>query len=88
MNFLKGVESVGWGFFAGATAVLSPPCIALLWRSAKPESSAAERILLGVVLAVILAAVLAWAVNDQLHRRALRRHAIDEKTEKQKKRTK
>lgn len=85
MKRLGELESVGWGFFAITAALLSPPCIWLVWVSAKPESSVFERVLLAVVLAVVLAAFVAWLVNDQLYRRMVRRQAIEEKTVKQKK---
>lgn len=88
MKRLADLDSVGWGFFALAAAALSPLCIGAMWQAAVPGATMPERVALGVMLALILAAFLAWLVNEILYRRHLKKHSTEEKAEKRIKRKK
>lgn len=79
MKRLQELESVGWGFFLGAAVVLAPLSYLAIRPLANADATLAEKILLVVVLDLVLAALLAWITNDQLHRRMLRKHGAKEK---------
>lgn len=82
------LESVGWGFFGLALLGTAPPAIYAAWRMSVPLAGPLERVALGLILAAVLAAVLAWGVNEALHRRNLRRQSGKTSTETRKSRNK
>ncbi len=86
MKSLKEVESVGWGFFAICFVVVLAPSIWLVWNYTYDTVTPAVRVLAGFVVASTGAGVIAWVVNDLLHRRNVRRHAAKRQAERKEKR--
>lgn len=82
MKPIQEIESVGWGFYCAVVIVLAGPCTWGIWLVTLPETPIGQRIALGVSFAGALAAVVAWAVNDLLHRRNVRKYEADRKADK------
>lgn len=88
MKSLKEIESVGWGFFVLCFAVLVAPTVWFVWNGTYDTVPASVRILMGLVVASTEAGIVAWVVNDQLHRRNVRRYEAKRAEERKESRRK
>lgn len=88
MKSLKEIESVGWGFFGICFLVVVAPTVWFVYNGTYDTQTPAVRILMGLVVAGTVAGIIAWAVNEVLHRRNVRRHDAKRAEEKKENRRK
>lgn len=86
MKSLKEIESVGWGFFGLCFVLVLAPSIWLVWNYTYDNVAPAVRVLAGFVVASTCAGVIAWVVNDLLHRRNVRRYEAQRQEARKEKR--
>jgi hypothetical protein len=73
MKSLSKLDSVGWGFWGICFIVFLGPCIYVGWILSNDYVESSVRVLIGITGAAMVAGVISWVVNDQLHRRKMRR---------------
>lgn len=82
MKSLREIESVGWGFFLGCAAVLAGPFIWFTLAITYDTMPMYGRVIIGIMFSFVAAAVVAWLVNDLLHRRNVRRKTAERSRER------
>lgn len=87
MKWFRDLESVGWLFWAISFAILITPCY-FLAKYITYDFSTGERIALGLTMAMVSAAVIAWAVNELLFQIHKRKYDERRKVERKRKRKK
>jgi len=86
---IKGVQSVGWGFFAVSCTLLTGPGIYLAWISTYEDSTTTgTRIAFGFIMAFVASGFITFIVNDLLHRRNVRRIEAERKADRKAKKKK
>lgn len=85
MKSLRDLESVGWIFWGVAFAILAAPCY-FLAKAMTYDFSNASRIGLGLVMAMLGAGVIAWAVNEVVYRIQKKKYDQRRKIERKRKR--
>ena len=96
MKSLREIDSVGWGTFSVLALALLAPSMYLSYTKMYQTSPVSIRLLSGVFLAAVIAAVVTYAVNEIIfrlrrkqfeeERKAERRAAKSKKKKKKKKR--
>lgn len=79
---LRDLDSVGWGFFGIVFVIIIAPVSFAVWYYTLENVEWPVRVLAGVFLAAVCAAVIAFVVNDALFRRGRRRYEAERKAEK------
>jgi hypothetical protein len=74
MGVLDKVEAVGWKFLGGSSVLLAAPGVWLGWQITNDSLAVPGRVMTGLIIAVLTAAVFTFIVNDLLHRRNVRRY--------------
>ncbi len=85
MKSLREIEEVGWIFYGVVFVLLCPGSIWLSYAFTFETAPTIIRAGCGVFIAAMGAGLIAWAVNELLHRLSIRRQKKRKKAEKKKK---